>query len=78
MDDFTPGTRITFHYTSSRSGIARQRDVVVSEVWESKKGTRILAYPLDSESGRDGVRTFTPSAMENVKVLGTVDLDTLS
>lgn len=76
--DFTPGTRISFHYTSERSGIARDRDVVVSEIRETGKGTRIMAFPMDSASGRDGVRTFTPARMQDVRVTGYVDVDTLT
>lgn len=74
---FDEGTEITFHYDAMRSGISRNRRVIVDEMRETGKGIRVMAFPLDSESGRPGPRTFIPALMSDVVEVGTVDAATL-
>lgn len=67
--EFETGTIVQFFYVSQRSGIRRTRRVQVEEMKETGRGLRLIATPLDSESGRDGVRTFNPAFMSDVRVL---------
>ena len=72
---YAKGMVIEFTYDSLRSGDHRRRSVVVEEMRETGKGTRVIAWPLDSQSGRDGVRTFIPERMTDVTVTGHRDPD---